>query len=363
MKSDQEIYDYYHDNLAAVVQEMETERQRIVSKLNTSATIIYVTAALSFVLGNVALSTDPSNWFFLLFTGMSWMIGVGASVTAYTTIKKKPERLKFVRDYKDRFKDKVIVPLLTFALGEAKYYPTGFMHVEEYLDSRYTLDKLNKAALLDYRGEDLVDGTLGETRFRFSEVEVSYDLQPSTHRKYIQRSDQLSGDTRLRHPKLFAPLEKKVEEYVPTHFVLFRASFNKEFTSRVIVGGYREEYARTPSFLGKMDDSMIVKLEDPRFMETFTVYAEDQVEARYILSTTMMEALLALNKKTKYNIEASFTSKLVNIFVPMNTNLFEAPLHKSTSSYTYVEEYIDWLKLFIGIVDDLNLNTRIWGKQ
>ena len=47
----------------------------------------------------------------------------------------------------------------------------------------------------------------------------------------------------------------------------------------------------------------------------------------------------------------------------MFKNLFEARLFKSVVDYSYMEENLKFLTLLTEIVEDLNLNTRIWTKQ
>ena len=49
-----------------------------------------------------------------------------------------------------------------------------------------------------------------------------------------------------------------------------------------------------------------VKLENPDFEKTFDVYSTDQIEARYLLSPSMMERLLALDREFNKNITISF---------------------------------------------------------
>ena len=48
------------------------------------------------------------------------------------------------------------------------------------------------------------------------------------------------------------------------------------------------------SRFGRLEE---IELEDPEFMEHFRVYSTDQVEARYILSPSMMERLLAFRRE------------------------------------------------------------------
>ena len=52
-----------------------------------------------------------------------------------------------------------------------------------------------------------------------------------------------------------------------------------------------------------------MKLENPDFEKTFDVYSTDQIEARYLLSPSMMERLLALEMCIRDSIKAAQTGR------------------------------------------------------
>jgi len=105
-----------------------------------------------------------------------------------------------------------------------------------------------------------------------------------------------------------------------------------------------------------------VKLEDPRFEKMFEVYSSDQIEARYLLTTSFMERLLALGSLLKSsNIEASFfNDKLLIKFTTKGLKMFEpkTPL--------YPEDFVDdcrkclkEIALMCSIIDVLKLDMDI----
>jgi hypothetical protein len=58
----------------------------------------------------------------------------------------------------------------------------------------------------------------------------------------------------------------------------------------------------------------LIRLEDPRFEKEFCVYGEDQVEARYILTPSLMERILAF--KNKWNKDVSLRSLIPGSALP-----------------------------------------------
>jgi hypothetical protein len=106
----------------------------------------------------------------------------------------------------------------------------------------------------------------------------------------------------------------------------------------------------------------LVKLEDPEFEKLFAVYADDQIEARYVLSTSLMARIADFKKRTGRRIYLSFIRSQVYVAVSFAKNVFEPKIFQTALDFEAVREYLENLQLAIGIVDDLNLNTRIWSK-
>jgi hypothetical protein len=53
----------------------------------------------------------------------------------------------------------------------------------------------------------------------------------------------------------------------------------------------------------------------------------------------------------------------VFVAIVNNKELFEPRVFSTGINPDYLKEYYHYLDLVIGIVDDLNLNLRIWSKQ
>jgi len=104
-------------------------------------------------------------------------------------------------------------------------------------------------------------------------------------------------------------------------------------------------------------------LENPVFEKQFVVYSSDETEARYILSTSMMERILAFKEKTKTNIQLSFCDSNIYMAVPLKKNFFEPSIRRSVMNFDDVKDYYEQLLFCVAIVDELQLNTRIWTKQ
>lgn len=182
-----------------------------------------------------------------------------------------------------------------------------------------------------YSSEDGVIGRVGKTDLRFSEVHAE--------------ERHVSVDSKGRRREYWTDI---------FNGFLFEADFHKEFRGHTVL--YRDALIKFR--LGERR----VKLENEAFERCFDVYSTDEVEARYILSPSMMERLVALNDRLNGGITLSFYQSKVYIALPDSTNHFEASIWKRMTREKIEEEFRTVHDL-IGIVDVLNLNTRIWTKE
>lgn len=97
-----------------------------------------------------------------------------------------------------------------------------------------------------------------------------------------------------------------------------------------------------------------VHLEDPRFTNQFLVYSTDQVEARYVLSTALMERVISLNEKFNQPILLSFQNQQLFLAVKNENGLFSFPSGK-LNTIKAVEELAHDINTALQIVTELKL--------
>lgn len=194
-----------------------------------------------------------------------------------------------------------------------------------------------------YHTDDCVYGYAGKTKFSFSEVHAEYKTEVQTKNgRRTEWHDILKG-------------------------IVFSADFNKNFSGLTVVrpkdfGGAISSWISNaiPLF---SSSQKAVKLENPEFDNTFLTYSHDQIEARYILTPAMMERLCALNKRSRSTISVSFTGSTVHIAFPLSKDYFEPPITKSLLDPDLLSEDLELIRFMYGIIQELDLNTRIWGKE
>lgn len=238
-------------------------------------------------------------------------------------------------DFKTMYKQTVIDKIIKFIEPELVYSPHQFIP-----NSKYSYSKIFLQQVDIYNGEDMVQGKIGKTQVEFCELHTQ-----------DRRTDSKGRTT-------YVTIFKGI---------FFIADFNKSFNGQTFVLSDFSE--RFMGFFGKMFQNMnimrpdIIRLEDPEFEKYFAVYGNDPVEARYILSTSLMQRLLEFRKKVNANVQMSFLDSQIYLAVPMRKNLFEPSLFKSVKKFDDIEEYYNQIQFCTEIVNELDLNTRIWTKQ
>ncbi|MNK35175.1 hypothetical protein D3C87_536910 [compost metagenome] len=241
-----------------------------------------------------------------------------------------------LRAYKNAYKQDVIGAALKFLDESLALQPGAGIDVSEFVYTQLFTQNPDR-----YNTEDLVTGSAGKTRFYFAEVHAEYKTVTQT-----------KNGTRTEWHDIFRG-------------IIFAADFNKNFNGVTIVrpkGFANALGAWFSKNIFSFGDSDVVKLENPDFDKTFITYGSDQVEARYILTPAMMERILKLNHETKYDITLSFIESRMYIAFPLNRNYFEAPVFKSLNNAEALNDDITAIKFMYDIVQELDLNTRIWGK-
>lgn len=249
------------------------------------------------------------------------------------------------QQYRLRFKQDLIGRLVAYYDPEIVYLPKRGIEKQEFRHSQLYRHRIDR-----YRREDLVKGKIGATAFRFSEVHAQY--------KTTSRS---GGKTRTRWHTLFRG-------------IFFVADFNKQFSGTTLVipdqmerqwGKFGQQLQEWSAKLG-IQPGQLVKLEDPEFERIFAVYASDQIEARYLLSTSLMQRLVRFRHRFNQPISLSFVSSNLYLAIPTRKNHFEPPplwVGVGAIAIADLQAYLDDLNLAQEIIDDLNLNLRIWNKQ
>lgn len=214
-------------------------------------------------------------------------------------------------------------------------------------EATYSLSQLFLRRPDRYQSEDYVEGKIGTTPIQFSEIHSQYKQVVSDHR----------GRSRTTWHTIFKG-------------VFIAADFHKQTKGRTfihpdiaesVLGAVLGEWVQDVAASG-LPKGRVVRLENVDFEKQFVVTADSDQEARYILTPKMMELILNLKLKHKALVHMSVLAGQVFVALELKKNLFEPQFFRKTS-YSDLIEFCESFKALTEIVEDLDLNTRIWSKS
>jgi hypothetical protein len=240
---------------------------------------------------------------------------------------------------RDTFKRVVMKQLLAEVFPDLAYHPDACVSESIYNESRLFLKSYDR-----YRGDDFVSGRIGDTDICFSELDTAY----KTHTR------DSKGRSRTEWHTIFSG-------------IFFRADFHKHFAGATFVLPDKAQ-SMLGEWLGQSLQALasshgeLVKLEDPRFEQAFVTYASDQQEARYILTPSLMERMVEMRERFETQTYFAFIAGRVYVAIESDAAHFEPSLFTTGVSPEEVGIHLAVIRAVIGIVEDLNLNQRIWTK-
>ena len=133
---------------------------------------------------------------------------------------------------------------------------------------------------------------------------------------------------------------------------------NKPFAGKTVV---KKDAGKIGNWLnGTFKGLQKVQLEDPTFEKQFEVYASDQVEARYLLTTSFMERLLQLGALFQSaNIQCMFYDRRLLLMIPAKTDRFATGSISQPATFQQeTRTILAEMQLIFQMIDILKLNQR-----
>lgn len=324
MTTENELKLLYETQLKEKLGALESTRKKVLNRYLFSFLILVGLLAGNYLL----ISLNPHEALIVM------SILISAAVLIYFVYKTSGQQKK----YRITFKSGVVAEVVKLINPGWQYLYDYCMSQESYQQSGLFPHHYDR-----YNGDDFVTGQIDKTDFQFSEL----------HTQYKQVTYGSKGQ---RH-----------EHWITIFRGLFmHADFNKHFSgiTYVLPDTAERLFGTFGQSLQKLSGrGQLVKLENPEFEKLFVVYSSDQVESRYILTPTMMEAMVNLYRRFSGEIYFSFVGSRVYFANSFNTALFEPNIFRSGVNFSDVKEMFDLFSMISVLVQELNLNTRIWTKE
>lgn len=358
-KTKEEFDVYYDEHLVEKIKPLEEERQETINLAKKKAMKLVIPLIalllLYFILPNMVMY------------GVA--IFIFLAVYLFKDVKARREKLRH------KIKKEIVTDLVHFMNENFKYKPDKYVSSTNFKRANIFKERVNQ-----YEGDDLITGYVGGK----SITEEGVEEEPP-------RTDVSFSEIKADQVKRYKDKDGKTNEAVHTIFqgLFFKADFNKDFNGLTIVvpkTNNRDWFSFLNNSENKLED---VELENIDFMNKFTVRTTDPILARYILTPGFMNRLFTFSEREStdetltqptsvkeafqmgvqdlsYEHSAtpyfSFRDGTMYFLLPTRTKHFEfnvlSPLNKNLI-YSYFKD----INLALELVDELNLNLRIWTKK
>ncbi len=321
MKSVSELTDFYYKILFLTLKELEVQRKNLRYRIILVGTFY----TLIFILILSGIPTDNQGFSDFFAFALFAYVAIGGLLYKFLT-----------KDYTDEFKIKVIKPLISAIDNQLNYSSSMYVPQRTFERSELftaTVDRLS--------GNDHVKGLIDGTKIEFSDLHAE--------QRHKNSKGKESWSTIFRGLFIVAEFNKN---FIGKTVILPDSAQN---TFGDLIGGWLQSK--------NMGRDELVKMDNNEFEKEFVVYSTDQIEARYILSHSLMQRLLSFQKKSKHPVYISFIGDSIHMAIYYDKDLFEPSIFHSLLKYKIAMEYVSTLHLAIGIVDELKLNKKLWSKR
>ena len=228
-----------------------------------------------------------------------------------------------LKGFSNEFKEKIITQIIKEISPNLAYNKAKFIEFSEFDRPR-----IYNTVIDIYQGNDLIWGNIDGVELKFSDI-------------YLARNDTKNK-------------ERSIQVQTPLFYgIVFIADFSKFFTAKVIVLDKKGSFTSTNLQKTKMDNS--------EFNDTFATFCDDEIAARYILTPNLMEKMLDMRKFFGAKCDFCFVENKIYIYINLGKDSFEAdykvPLIGENSALL---RYHDEIMQFVGIVENLKLNSKIF---
>ncbi len=321
--------------------------------------LIVTTLPIIHIVINRAKSTDPSVLKLLSISSNPLYISIGIGVCAFIFSFLNTPAKVFKKLYKANER-KIVSSILKKTAPELKYSTKVGIKKEHVNGSQ--LFSIGKEVFFKTHGT--LSGKINESNLIIGSIITN--KSPSKLKTiflFLPLGTPLYFLSRLIKPWFSSKtIEQSFSDFLGMFAVI---DFNKKLNGTTVV--LPDQFEKRIGYLAKTIQSLnfkrdeLVNLEDPEFEEGFVVYSTDQIEARYILTPSLMQRIVALKKKNDKPIMLSFAGNQLYMAVWQPYGFLSLPENKNLVTSDALETFYRDIITTIGVVEDLNLTNRIWG--
>ncbi|MEE3348684.1 MAG: DUF3137 domain-containing protein [Candidatus Gastranaerophilaceae bacterium] len=298
----------FHSTVLPALRPLDKERikaRKISSIIGLSVSIIASIVVIFLCKDDMGLTSG--NWISIIFN-CCFAIAIVTSIVMFLT--KQFAKKNFENSLKSK-----IMPIALNAFGDFKWTTNAIISIYELKDSKI---------ISHFENMDVDDNFIGSYKnipINISEMHLYYETRDSKGR---------------------------TQTHTAFRGVVIKLEIPKHFKSHTIV---------KPKVLVNSGPYEEVKLEDTEFSKKFHVRSNDQVEARYLLTTTFMERFKNIQSVFEAKtISCSFLNNTLLMAIPVRKDLFSlGDLSKPVTDTKQYEVFLNELISIFELIEELKL--------
>ena len=256
---------------------------------------------------------------------------LGIIITVISTVKLNHQ-------YKIVFKKVFVVKALEAKFTDLVYEPDRGMPYE-------TIAGTKMMRMGDrYHSEDFISAKYKDIKFEQADVHIEEE----------DTSTDSDGHTTTTYVTIFKG-----------RWMIF--DFNKSFKAdvQVVQKGFGNSKVKTMSLFGKKDDLFKkVSMESESFNKKFNVYAQNEHDAFYIITPSLMTRIEKLDELNKGKLLLCFINNRLHIGIYDNKDSFEPDsVFKEINEEEIVKRISGDIEMIAQFVDELNLDNDLFKKE
>ena len=345
-----EIYNYiaklYQTSLKSTAEEIEKKRKFLASVHKISNILFYasttfvVLGIIGFFITNFFISDEATQTILTMLCIFILFINVPISTICGVL------KVGLIIYYTKLVKEKLLCKLYQALDKNLKYIPGGFKLPLKYYVFEWIIKMINK----NINEISMLEAQISNLSMllpRYDHIRIDDVIQGSYEGRDIKIIEFSLIERQVYHTS-----ENKIKiKFIETfHGALFQTTMEKQVNTNVFIE-QRGSKLRCPRGLEK------VSLESSEFAKIYEVFSNDQIEARYFLTTSTMENLIELNNSGQ-KISGYINGKDVNLIIHTSEDMFEPDINKPLDNINNYVDLIFQVKVILDMITKLKLESK-----
>lgn len=240
---------------------------------------------------------------------------------------------KQINEFNNGFKNKYVLSSLNKIFTDLKYFPDKGLHYSVIANTRM-MDMGDR-----YSSNDYFEGKYKNVNVRQADVHIEEE----------QETTDSEGNTTTTWVTIFKG-----------KWMIF--DFNKSFTANVQVSQKGFGNSRVNNW-GEKNKYKKVEMEDVEFNKMFRIYAQNEHDAFYILTPSLMEKIKKLANSVDGKLLMCFIDNELHIGLYNYKDSFEYNVYKKIDEEKINDDISKDIKVITDFIDELNLDNSLFRRE